>query len=276
MKLGKREDLDGTKDVDSTLSMMFAELRDPYSVYYDKETIKKMDAPLRGQFRGVGIHIRRDLVKDGLLVVSPIKGSPAYHAGIHAGDVIVGIKRDTDPEGNPLTSDAPREISTKGMKTETALEIILGKVGIPITLVVEREGEKKPLEFTIKRGLVSVETVLGVKRDAKDDWDFFIDPENKIGYICLTQFAPTSARDLNAAVAKLQKAGMKGLVLDLRFNPGGLLPSAAAIADLFIDDGLIVTVRYRYRESEEWTDQGLGSYTNFPMAVLVNGQSASA
>lgn len=276
LRLGKREDLEGTKDVDTTLSMMFAELRDPYSVYYDKELIKKMDAPLRGQFRGVGIHIRRDLVKDGLLVVSPIKGSPAYHAGIHSGDVIVGIKRDSDPEGNPLRSDAPREISTKGMKTDQALEIILGKVGVPITLVVEREGEAKPLEFTIKRGLVSVETVLGVKRDAKDDWDFFVDQENKIGYICLTQFAPTSARDLNAAVAKLTKAGMKGLVLDLRFNPGGLLPSAAAITDLFIDDGLIVTVRYRYRESEEWTDQGIGSYTNFPMAVLVNGQSASA
>ena len=276
VRLGKREDLEGTKDVDTTLSMMFAELRDPYSVYYDKDLIKKMDAPLRGQFRGVGIHIRRDLVKDGLLVVSPIKGSPAYHAGIHAGDVIVGIKRDSDPEGKPLAEGAPTEISTKGMKTDQALEIILGKVGVPITLVVEREGEAKPLEFTIKRGLVSVETVLGVKRDAKDDWDFFIDPESKIGYICLTQFAPTSARDLNAAVAKLTKAGLKGLVLDLRFNPGGLLPSAAAIADLFIDDGLIVTVRYRYRESEEWTDQGLGNYTGFPMAVLVNGQSASA
>ncbi len=279
-RLGRREDLDGDKAVDVTLQRMLAETHDPYSVYIDKETIKKMDAPLRGEFRGVGILIRQDLVRDGLLVVSPIKGSPAYHAGIKAGDLIVEVKRDVNAMGEPLGPDEPRVISTKGMKTEKALEIILGKVGVPITLVVERDGEngkKERKDYTIRRGLVSVETVLGVKRDEKDDWDFYIDPERKIGYVCLTQFSPNTAQGLDAAIRKLQRNGLKGLVLDLRFNPGGLLTQAVAVSDLFLDtDKPIVTVRYRYKPEEPWYDQGLRTYTDFPMVVLVNGSSASA
>ncbi len=273
--LGKREDLDDNKDVDSAILMMFVELRDPYTTYYDKDLIKKMDAPLRGEFRGVGIQIRRDLVRDGLLVVSPIKDSPAYKAGIEAGDLITMIKRDTDAQGNPLAADAPREISTKGMKTESALEIILGKIGVPITIVVERDGSSR--EFTIKRGLVAVESVLGVKRDEKDNWNFYVDEENKIGYVCLTGFNPNTARELNVAIEKLRKSGLKGLVLDLRFNPGGLLTQAIQISDLFLnEDGVIVSVKYRNKEPEVWRGRSTNKNADFPMAVLVNGQSASA
>jgi carboxyl-terminal processing protease len=166
------------------------------------------------------------------------------------------------------------------MKTERALEIILGKVGVPITLVVEREGEDgktERKEFALERGLVSVETVLGVKRDEKDDWDFYIDPEKKIGYVCLTQFSPNTAVGLDSAIKKLQKTGLNGLVLDLRFNPGGLLTQAVAVSDLFLEtDKPIVTVRYRYKPEEPWFDQGLRTYTGFPVVVLVNGSSASA
>jgi carboxyl-terminal processing protease len=275
-RLGKREDLDDNKDVDLSLLMMLAELKDPYTTYYDKELIKKIESGLKGEFSGVGIQIRRDLVRDGLLVVSPIKGSPAYLAGIQAGDLIVEIKRDRNPTGDPLTSEEAKVISTKGMKTEQALDIILGKPGVPVTLVVEREGQKEPKEFTIRRGRVSVETVLGVKRDEKDDWSFVIDEENKIGYICLTQFAPTTARDLYQAIESLKKRGLKGLVLDLRFNPGGLLTQAVAVSDLFLEDGVVVSVKYRHKEPEVWGDRGIAAYTNFPMAVLVNGSSASA
>lgn len=276
VSLGKREDLDGDKDVDIAILMMLASLNDPYTTYYDREMIKKADSQLRGQFRGVGIQIRRDLVRDGLLVVSPIKGSPAYKAGIQAGDLITEIKRETDPQGDPLPEGAPKVISTKGMKTEQALDLILGKPPVPITLVVEREGEKKPLEFEIARGVVSVETVLGVKRDAKDDWDFYLDAEAKIGYLCLTQFSPTSFDDLKAAVEKLKKTGLKGLVIDLRFNPGGLLDIAVDICDLFIDDGLIVSVKPRVGRQVDYFDRGQGKHTEFPIAVLVNGSSASA
>jgi carboxyl-terminal processing protease len=279
-RLGKREDLEGDKAVDVTVLRMFIETRDPYTTYIDRETIKKMDAPLRGEFRGVGIHIRQDLVRDGLLVVSPIKGSPAYQAGIKANDLIVEIRREVGPQGEELKPDEPRVISTKGMKTEKAIEIILGKVGVPITLVVQRDGEdgtSERKEFELKRGLVAVETVLGVKRDEKDEWDFYIDPDKKIGYICLTQFSPNTTVGLDQAIRKLQKTGLNGLVLDLRFNPGGLLTQAVAVSDLFLEtDKPIVTVRYRSKPEEPWLDQGLRRYVDFPVVVLVNGSSASA
>ncbi|MGL6073470.1 MAG: S41 family peptidase [Fimbriiglobus sp.] len=274
-RIGAREDLDAPKDVDMTVTMMFGELKDPYTTYYDAETIKKLDAPLRGEFRGVGIQIRRDLVRDGLLVASPIKGSPAYKAGIQAGDLITAIKREVGTQGEPLKPDEPKVISTKGMKTEKALEIILGKVGVPITLEIERNGEKK--DYVLRRGLISVETVLGVKRDEEDNWDFMVDPENKIGYVCLTQFTPTTVKDLGIAVEKLKALGMKGMVLDLRYNPGGFLQAAVSISDFFLDeDGVIVSVKYRNRAPETYHGKNYGKNVNFPMAVLINGQSASA
>jgi C-terminal peptidase prc len=283
-RLGVRDDIPDSKDVDKTIDGMCFELylqyRDPYTSYFDAETLKKIENQLRGEFTGVGIQIRRDLVRDGLLVVSPIRGSPAYRAGIKTGDVITEIRRDVDPQGNPLSADAPKVISTKGMKTEKALDIILGKPGVPVTLVVDRattDGKSEQKEFTIRRARVQVETVLGVKRTPSDDWTYFIDDEHKIGYVCLTQFNPTTAKELKEVVTKLLKAGMKGFVLDLRFNPGGRLDQAVDICDLFIDDGLIVSVRYREAGREaKFFDKGFGSLTNFPMAVLVNGKSASA
>jgi carboxyl-terminal processing protease len=277
LKLGKREDLENNKDADIGITMMLASLNDPYTTYFDKEQIKKTASQLRGEFRGVGIQIRRDLVKDALLVVSPIKGSPAYLAGIQAGDHIVGIKRESNPEGEPLKADEKTEFSTAGMKTEQAIEIILGKVGIPITLVIERNGEKK--EVKLKRGRVSVETVLGVKRDEKDNWDFWLDPEKKIAYIQLTQFAPQTTLELANLLRKLDEQGIKGLVLDLRFNPGGVLNGAATICSMFVEDGKVVTVRPRVGREESLTTRTFSApqtYTKYPIAVLINGSSASA
>jgi C-terminal peptidase prc len=284
VRLGKREDLENHKDADKSILMMFGELKDPYTTYYDQDLIKKMDAPLRGVFSGIGVSIRRDLVRDGLLVVTPIKGSPAYKAGLKAGDLIVEIKRDVDPRGEPLKPDDARVISTRGMKIEKALDVILGKVGVPITIVVERDaadGKTERKEFTIKRGRVAMETVLGLKRDEKDNWTYYADEENKIGYVCLTQFSPNTAYELDTAIRKMQRTGLKGLVLDLRFNPGGLLSEAIKVSDLFLEDGLIVSVRYRranerHNQEERFYDRGFGAYTGFPVTVLVNGSSASA
>ena len=277
-KLGKREDLDGEKDADMAITMMIASLNDPYTVYYDKETIKKEESRLRGEFRGVGIQIRRDLVRDGLLVVSPIKGSPAYKAGIKAGDLITEVRREVDPTGGPLPSDQ-RVISTKGMKIDDALTIILGKPGVPVTLAVERqnaEGTPEKLTFDLKRDRIAVETVLGVTRNADDSWNFYLDEKSKMAYVQLTQFSPTTHTELKKVIDRLDADGCKGLVLDLRYNPGGLMMCAVLVSDLFLDEGLILEVRPRVDEIEKYYDRGFGKFTKTPMTVLVNGASASA
>lgn len=281
LKLGNREDLDGHKDADIAITMLMAGLNDPFTSYIDKETIKKLNSALSGRFGGVGIQIRRDLVNDALLVASPIKGSPAYKAGIQSGDLIVGIKREVDPDGRPLTSEQPKEFSTKGMKTEQALDIILGQPGVPITLSIKRPDGKEE-DVQLKRALVTVETVLGIKRVEKDDWNFWLDEKEKIAYIHLTQFTPDTITDLANAMKQLTKDGLKGLVLDLRGNPGGALEAAGAICAMFIQDGKVVTVRARdqpddvLRASQFRPLLNAKPYTNIPMAVLVNGDSASA
>ncbi len=270
-RLGQREDLDGNKDVDLSLAMMMTNL-DPYTVYIDEEAKRKADIDFRGKFTGIGIQIRRDQAKDALKVVTPIKGSPAYRAGLKAGDLITQIESDRDDKGKKMP--APKTFSTQGMKTETAVKHILGEAGTKVRITVDREGSSQPLEFELRRGLVEVETVLGAKRKEDDSWDFYIDPENKIGYIQLTQFAPGSYRDMEAAMQKLDKSGLKGLVLDLRNDPGGLLTSAVQIADMFIDDGLIVTIRPRVGQEQPYGGDA-GGYLNFPMVCLVNNGSAS-
>ena len=270
--LVKREDLERTNYVDISLQMVTANL-DPYTVYIDQETRKKAASELRGQFEGIGIQIRRVAAKDKLLVVTPIKGSPAYKAGVKAGDLITEVETDQDENGRKLP--APKKYSTAGMETETAVKHILGEPGTKVKITVEREGASQPLQFEINRGLVMVETVLGFHRRDDDSWDFMIDPESKIGYIHLTQFAPNSYRDMVDAIKKLSAMGLKGLILDLRNNPGGMLTSAVQISDMFIDDGLIVTIKPRVGQEQSYGGQSEGSYLDFPMVVLVNEGSAS-
>lgn len=278
LKLGKREDLEENKDVDVSLLMMMASLNDPYSVYFDQETVRKMASSLKGRFPGVGIQIRRDGVRDGLLIVTPIKGGPALDAGIQAGDLIVEIHREVDGKtGAPLTDEAQKVISTKGMKTDDAISIITGKPSTAVTLVVERDGKK--IAFPLKRNWVSVETVLGVKRDSSADWDHLLDPKYKIGYVRLTQFTQSTPGDLKVAIEELKAKNLKGLVLDLRGNPGGFLISATKICEMFVGKEKLVTVRPREGggAGKERASRGeRNGDTSFELVVLINGHSASS
>lgn len=272
-RFGKREDLDANKDVDLAMSQLMLSLDYPYTTYIDSESKKKSETEFLGRFTGIGIQIRRDSVRDGLLVVSPIKGSPAYKAGLLAGDLITEVITDMGANGKPL---AEREtVSTRGMKTEDAIKRILGNPNTKITVKVEREGAAQPLLVDINRAQVNVETVLGSKRLEDDEWEYMLDPKEKIGYIRLTQFTHKSAGDMEIAMRKLARDGVKGLVLDLRFNPGGLLDSAVEITDLFVDDGLVVSIRPRAGRERSFGGTHAGSYLNFPMVCLVNGASAS-
>jgi C-terminal peptidase prc len=271
--LGNREDLDNHKDLDFALQRLTAPL-DPYTTYIDPETLAQFKRETAGNFVGIGIQIRMDSARDMLLVVTPIKGSPAYKAGLKAGDIITTITREVDSNGKRL--ETPEVISTKGISTQDAVKKIVGKAGTKVKLTVDREGVDHPLEFEVTRGLVEVESVLGVHRKPDDSWDFVIDPESKICYVRLTSFARNTARDLARVMQYLQETvGVKGLILDLRFNPGGLLTSAVEISDMFIDDGLIVTIKPRQGREAAYTGEHEGSMLDFPMVCLVNGHSAS-
>jgi C-terminal peptidase prc len=270
--LGQREDLDKHKDVDIALQRMLSHL-DPYTTYVDKEQLAKFTQDIKQTFTGIGIQIRKDSATDQLLVVTPIKGSPAYAAGLWAGDVVTRITREVDSDGHRLN---PKEvIETKGLALNDAVKKILGKEGTKVKLTIQREGESQPLEFEITRGHVVVDTVLGWKRNADDEWNYMIDPQRKIGYIRLTSFSSNSARDLQKVMKDLERQGLRGMILDLRFNPGGLLDSAVKISDLFVDDGLIVSIRPRAGREAKFSGVHEGSMLDFPMVCMVNGYSAS-
>jgi C-terminal peptidase prc len=287
LRLGKREDLDGDKAVDVSLVMATASLNDRYAVYTDREGVARVATQLKGRFPGVGIQIRRDAVRDGLLVATPIKGSPAYKAGIQAGDLITEIRLEVDKNGNPLKPDAQRVFSTKGMRTEDAVNLILGEPRTPVTLVVKRDGEKDDKVFNLSRNFVMVETVHGVVRDKNADWSYLLDDKYKIGYAHINQFIAIdvdddgkedfgTVTDLKKAIAGLKKNGLNGLVIDLRDNPGGYLSSAWHLCELLIDKGdAVVTVRPRAGGVREYKAQAQGD-KSFAVVVLVNGNSASA
>jgi C-terminal peptidase prc len=288
LRLGKREDLEGDKAVDLTLAMASGSLNDRYTLYTDKEGVLKMQSQLRGRFPGVGIQIRRDAVRDGLLVATPIKGSPAHKAGIQAGDLITEIRLEVDKFGKPLPADAQRVFSTKGMKTDDAVNIILGAPNSPVTLMIQREGLTEPKEFNLKRNYVMIETVNGVQRDKNSDWQFYLDEKYKIAYVHITQFIAIDLdedgkeefgtfTDLKKTIADLKKTGLNALILDLRENPGGYLSSAVNISDMFVGKQPIVTVKPRVGAVREYKGKTNGDKENdFPVVVLVNGNSASA
>jgi C-terminal peptidase prc len=265
-QLGKREDLAKGKDVDLCLAGVTHKL-DRYSEYISPERLANFIKDINAHFTGIGVLINKDVSSDQLLVVTPIKDSPAYKAGLQAGDIITKIR--TEVDGKTVEKD------TKGMSTKDAVKLILGAEGSPVTLTLKREGEEKPIEKTIRRDEVEVETVIGVKRKADDGWDFMIDPEKKIGYVRLTQFSDNTFRDLRLAMLDLVRKGIRGFVLDLRNNPGGLLSSARDVTDLFIEDGVIVTVRKRNGSEEVYRGSARGSLLDFPMVCMVNGMSAS-
>jgi C-terminal peptidase prc len=281
MRLGKREDLDGDKGADVALHAILGGLGDPHSLYFDHEEWISFSKQLEGRFPGVGIIIRREAVRDGLLVVTPIKGSPAFRAGIQAGDLITEVRLEVSKTGAPLPADEKKVYSTKGMKTDDAVKLITGKPDTPVTLVIEREGEKEPKVFRILRNFVMVETINGVVRDQNQDWTFYLDPALKIGYIHIESFLYTQDDfgtyvDLKKALAQLKRTGLNGLVIDVRNNPGGSLQAVVEMCSLFVGREDIVSTKER-DPSGNYTFRGEHpGDKSYPIVVLINGYSASA
>ncbi|MBX3351375.1 MAG: PDZ domain-containing protein [Phycisphaeraceae bacterium] len=217
----------------------------------------------QGSFQGVGIQIQLDEAGN-LKVVTPIEGTPAQRAGIKRGDIIRRIDKD----------------STLGVTLLQAVDRITGPAGTKVTLGVEREGVEDMIEVTLTRAQIPIYTVKGWERNgpSETDWNWFIDDQSGVGYIRLTQFTENTSRDFDNAIRAMQARGLKGLILDMRFNPGGLLSQAVAIANRFVDDGVIVSQHDArgFQTDRQVARRGLATLNRIPVAVLVNEGSASA
>lgn len=231
---------------------------DPYSDYISPKELDEFRKSVESEFGGIGIQIT--IEDDQLKVISPMVGTPAYKAGILAGDRIVEINGE----------------ETEGITLDEAVKRLKGKPGSSVKLTVVHPGRTEQATIEITRETIRVNTVLGDHRKADDSWDYMLDPQERIGYIRVTAFSRETVNELREALSELQKKKLRGLILDLRFNPGGLLSSAIAVSDLFIGDGRIVSTSGRNSPERTWEAHEKGTFSGFPMVVLVNRYSASA
>lgn len=223
---------------------------DPHSTYLDPDGYKELQVGTTGQFGGLGIEVG---MEDGFVkVISPIDDTPAQRAGVESGDLIVRL------------DDTP----VKGLTLSEAVKIMRGKPGSPILLTIVREGEEKPLKITIIRDVIRVRSVKSRMLD-----------EN-FGYVRITNFQSKTGDNLLEEIENLNdkaKKGVKGLVLDLRNNPGGVLSAAVDVSDAFLTGGLIVYTEGRDKESKlKFNATPDDVLDGRPLVVLVNGGSASA
>ena len=257
------KEIDRRELVDAAVRGMLAEL-DPYSNYISPDDIDRFTEAITQEFGGVGIRVSFDDEMRAIEITTPIPGSPAYRAGIKSGDRIVEIDRQA-------VRDFPRN-----REMDRAVELLRGKPGEEVEVSVRRIGSGEVEYITLERELIQLDTVMGHTYNDDGTWNFMYDDEAKIGYARLTHFTVRSAGELREALKNLRRDGMKGFILDLRFNPGGQLQSAIDIADLFIEKGQIVSTEGRNSTPRSWAAKRFGTFTGFPMAVLINRYSASA
>lgn len=245
------------KLVEAAIKGILSEL-DPYSAYISPEEMDRFRTAVESEFGGIGIQVTVERGK--LKVLSPLVGTPAYRAGLVAGDVIVEI--DGKSAANITIEDAVRRLK--------------GRPGTPVTLTVVHAGSDARQNVKIAREIVHIDTVLGDRRKADDHWDFMLDPQKGIGYIRVVAFSRETGNELRRALEELKRQKLRGLVLDLRFNPGGLLSAAIEVSNLFISHGRIVSTAGRNSPERTWDAQKEGAFEGFPIAILVNHYSASA
>lgn len=234
--------------IDNSLNGMLTGL-DPHSSYMNAKQFRDMQVQTRGEFGGLGLEVTQD---NGIIkVIAPIDDTPASRAGMKSGDLILSLDN----------------MSVQGLSLNDAVDKMRGPPGSTIKLLIKREGTEKPLDVSMQREIIKVQVVKSAMYDG-------------VGYVRLASFNEQTDPGLRSAITKLKaQAGgsLKGFILDLRNNPGGLLDQAVDVCDDFIPDGEIVSTRARHSEdSQRWNARGTDLVAGVPMVVLINGGSASA
>jgi carboxyl-terminal processing protease len=247
---------------------MFTDL-DPFSVYIPPEQQEDFDRLLDNSFRGVGIEFD---IQDGKpTIITPIDGSPAFNAGVMAGDVILKVNGD-DVEGLESTELAKKITGPLGSKVKITVQHPSGEI----------------VELTMTRQEIVLTTVKGYQHNPDASWNYYVTSNPKIAYLRVTQFTENTFDEMHEAlvgkaaepgkpaIPGILDTGMKGLIIDLRFNPGGRLDQAIKVVNMFVKDGIIVSTKGRNRPENVVRATGEGTLPYFPMIVLVNQHSASA
>ena len=230
--------------IDGALKGLFEGLNDPYSQYYTSDEFQTLKEQTSGSFVGIGVYIGVNSENDKITIISPIEGSPAQKSGIKSGDVVVKVNR-------------------KSIESKTVDEVIKqikGKENTTVNLTVERDG--KEIDFDITRKTIVTKSV---SSEVKED---------NIGYLRITSFDENTYKEFKENLSNLKEKGIKGLVIDLRDNPGGLLDVCVDIADDLIGEGTIVYTKDNSGKKEYYKSDK--NELDMPMAVLINGGSASA
>ncbi|MFN7020218.1 MAG: S41 family peptidase, partial [Phycisphaerales bacterium] len=253
---------------------------DDFSAIVWPDELARFNRMTEGKFRGVGVQIQMDDETQMIKVVTPLEGTPAQIAGVRSGDLIKKI------DGK----------SAVGISLNQAVDLITGPEGTSVQLTIERTTDQKDesgkeitedIEFDLVRALIRTATVKGWRREGakEDQWDWLIDPVNRIGYVRLTQFTDESTKELHAAIEQMQAQARRtggdsgtlaGMILDLRYNPGGLLTEAVSVANTFIDRGTIVSTEGTLTGETKSAEPGKSKLGGTPLVVLINEGSASA
>ncbi len=231
---------------------------DPYSAYMSPTEYPIFVEQMAGGYVGIGIQF--DPRADQLVVVSPLEGSPAYAVGVRAGDVVIEIS------GLPVDHTRRLEQAQR----------LRGLEGSTAHFKVRRPPNGEIIEFAVRRERIRTRSVHGFRRKSDTSWDFMIDPEHKIGYLRISEFWENTIEDFDQAIAQLTDQTVQTLVLDVRFNPGGDLGVAREVVDRFISEGVIVTTRNRREVKSVFYATPDHTLPDWPVAILVNGGSASA
>ncbi len=226
------------------------ETLDPFSALQDIEAHDRLMEMTEGKYEGLGMTISKR--NDAITVISPIEGTPAYRMGLRAGDQIIKI------DGR----------STEGMSTEDASKLMRGTAGTTVVLTINREGVAEPLEYEVERAVIELTSV-----------PYYGMMDGGIGYVRLSKFSKESGEELKDAIQELKKQGMKGMILDLRSNGGGLLDQAVETANLFLDKGKLIVYtqgRTEFKTEKHASAEPVFSASDGPLAILVNEGTASA